>query len=171
MRPGAEGCVATLRRRGYRVLLLSGDTETSVADIAARLGIDEWRAGMTPQEKAAQVQALGDGGATVLMVGDGLNDTAALAGAHVAISPASALDAARVASDIVLMGSDLTPVPEALEVAKQARTRIKENFAVSFGYNVVAVPIAILGFATPLLAALAMSLSSICVTLHALRTR
>ena len=171
MRPGAEGCVATLRRRGYRVLLLSGDTETSVADIAARLGVGEWRAGMTPQEKAAQVQALGDGGATVLMVGDGLNDTAALAGAHVAISPASALDAARVASDIVLMGSDLTPVPEALEVAKQARTRIKENFAVSFGYNVVAVPIAILGFATPLLAALAMSLSSICVTLNALRLR
>lgn len=171
IRPGAQDCIATLQRQGYHVLMLSGDTETAVADIADRLGIDDWQAAMTPAEKATRVAALADQGAKTLMVGDGLNDTAALAGAHVAISPASALDAARVASDIVLMGRDLGPVPEALEVAKRARSRIKENFGISFGYNIVAVPIAILGFATPLLAALAMSLSSICVTLNALRLR
>ncbi|MDF3605545.1 heavy metal translocating P-type ATPase [Paracoccus sp. DMF-8] len=171
MRPGAEEAVAGLRRAGCRVMLLSGDTQTAVADIAGRLGIAEWRAGVTPVDKAEAVTGLGAQGARILMVGDGLNDTAALAAAHVAISPASALDAARVASDIVLMGTDLRPVPEALAVARSARKRIKENFNISFGYNIFAVPIAILGFATPLIAALAMSLSSICVTLNALRLR
>lgn len=171
LRPGAEQAVADLRTAGLRVMVLSGDTQTAVADIAARLGITEWQAGVTPAEKAGYVADLARQGARVLMVGDGLNDTAALSGAHVAISPASALDAARVASDIVLMGSDLRPVPEALAVARSARRRIKENFNISFGYNVVAVPIAISGLATPLIAALAMSLSSICVTLNALRLR
>lgn len=171
LRPGARDCVATLKENGHRVMLLSGDNPHSVADIAQRLGITEWKAGVTPAEKSSEVSRLGDEGAKVLMVGDGLNDTAALAGAHVAISPASALDAARVASDIVLTGIDLSPIPEALIVAQQARRRIKENFGISFSYNIVAVPIAILGYATPLMAAIAMSLSSICVTLNALRLR
>lgn len=171
LRPGAEACVARLLARRQRVLLLSGDAAPVVEDLAARLGIAEWRAGVTPLDKAEAVRALGSEGRHVLMVGDGLNDTAALAEAHVSISPASALDAARTASDIVLMGSDLAPVAEALDVARRARARIKENFAISLGYNVVAVPFAIAGLATPLMAALAMSLSSISVTLNALRLR
>ncbi len=171
MRPGTAECVQGLRAAGYRVMLLSGDTVPAVSEFAARLGIEEWKAEVTPAEKAAEIMRLGADNHKVLMVGDGLNDTAALAGAHVAISPASALDAARVAADIVLLGTDISPISEALEVARRARRRIKENFAISFSYNIVAVPIAILGFATPLLAALAMSLSSICVTLNALRLR
>ena len=171
MRPGTAECVQGLRAAGYRVMLLSGDTVPAVSEFAARLGIEEWKAEVTPAEKAAEIMSLGADNHKVLMVGDGLNDTAALAGAHVAISPASALDAARVAADIVLLGTDISPISEALEVARRARRRIKENFAISFSYNIVAVPIAILGFATPLLAALAMSLSSICVTLNALRLR
>ncbi|MCV2448221.1 heavy metal translocating P-type ATPase [Paracoccus sp. DMF] len=171
LRPGAEACVARLLARRQRVLLLSGDAAPVVEDLAARLGIAEWRAGVTPLDKAETVRGLGSEGRHVLMVGDGLNDTAALAEAHVSISPASALDAARTASDIVLMGSDLAPVAEALDVARRARSRIKENFAISLGYNVVAVPFAIAGLATPLMAALAMSLSSISVTLNALRLR
>ncbi|AGT08223.1 heavy metal translocating P-type ATPase [Paracoccus aminophilus] len=171
LRPGAESCIAQIRATGRRVLLLSGDTEAVVADTAARLGIPEWQAAMTPEEKAHRIAALRADGAQVLMVGDGLNDTAALAAASVAISPATALDAARVASDIVLLGHDLAPVAEALDVARRARKRIKENFAISGIYNIVAVPIALLGFATPLHAALAMSLSSITVTLNALRLR
>ena len=153
------------------MLLLSGDAAPVVADIAARLGIADWRAGVTPAEKAEAVQALTAQGGRVLMVGDGLNDTAALSAAHVSISPASALDAARVASDIVTLGSDLSPVAEALGVARAATRRIRENFAISILYNIVAVPFAIAGFATPLMAALAMSLSSISVTLNALRLR
>lgn len=171
LRPGAVECMAQLRRDGARVMLLSGDRPAAVADIARRLGIDEWHAGVTPQEKAAMVGDLTAEGRHVLMVGDGLNDTAALARAHASISPATALDAARVASDMVLTGHDLSPVAEALSTARAATRRIRENFVISFSYNVIAVPIAIAGFATPLLAALAMSFSSITVTLNALRLR
>ena len=97
--------------------------------------------------------------------------TAALVAAHVSISPASALDAARVASDIVLLGQDMAPIGDATRIAAQATRRIKENFAISILYNVVAVPIALVGLATPLAAALAMSLSSITVSLNALRLK
>lgn len=169
LRPGAAALVAALQARGLPVNLLSGDSPAPVADLARRLGIEDWHARVLPEEKAAFIADLTAQGRRVLMVGDGLNDTAALAGAHVSISPASALDAARVASDIVLMGQDIAPVAEALVIAKQAVRRIVENFAVSFSYNIIAVPVALLGFATPLLAALAMSLSSITVTLNALR--
>ncbi|WP_287882656.1 MULTISPECIES: heavy metal translocating P-type ATPase [Paracoccus] len=171
LRPGAEACVARILASGRRVMLLSGDAAPVVQDLARRLGIEEWRAGVTPVEKAEALRRLRQEGLHPLMVGDGLNDTAALTEAHVSISPASALDAARTASDMVLMGSDLAPVAEALELARSARARIKENFAISLVYNIVAVPIAIAGFATPLMAALAMSLSSISVTLNALRLR
>lgn len=171
LRPGARDCVAMIEASGRKVVLLSGDTPAAVRDIAERLGIKDWQAEVAPDRKAQIVQDLGAHGAAVMMVGDGLNDTAALAAAHVSIAPATALDAARVASDIVLLGHDLAPVADALETARKARTRIKENFAISFAYNIVAVPIALAGFATPLLAALAMSISSITVTLNALRLR
>ena len=105
------------------------------------------------------------------MIGDGLNDTAALATAHVSISPASALDASRVASDIVLLGRDLRPLVDAARVARSATRRIRENFAIAVLYNCVAIPVALVGLATPLVAALAMSASSITVSLNALRLR
>lgn len=171
LRPGAAEAVRRIAASGRRVMLLSGDARPVVAELAARLGITDWQAEIGPEAKAQTVADLASLGHKVLMVGDGLNDTAALAAAHVSISPATALDAARVASDIVTLGSDLGPVAEALEVARAARRRIRENFALSLGYNVVAVPFAIAGFATPLMAALAMSLSSISVTLNALRLR
>ena len=157
------------RQERFNIHRMGGDA--AVARAAAVLGITEFHAGVTPQDKEAQIAALADVGAKVLMVGDGLNDTAALARAHVSISPATALDAARVASDIVLMGQDLAPVAGAIDLAGQARRRIKENFAISIAYNLVAVPFAIMGLATPLMAALAMSISSISVTLYALRLR
>lgn len=170
-RPGAAEAVAALQQAGKRVILLSGDAETPVADLARTLGLSDWRSHALPEEKARQIAALQAEGHKVLMVGDGLNDTAALASAHVSISPASALDAARVASDIVLLGQDLSPLPDALRIAVVARRRIKQNFALSLGYNLVAVPVALLGLATPLIAALAMSSSSITVSLNALRLR
>ncbi len=171
LRPGAESAVAALLAQRKRIILLSGDVEGAVADMARRLGIGEWTSGCLPAEKSARVAELSAAGHRVLMVGDGLNDTAALAAAHVSISPASALDAARVASDIVLLGQDMAPIADALRIAKQSTRRIKENFAVSGLYNVVAVPLALVGLATPLAAALAMSLSSITVSLNALRLR
>ncbi|WP_223633064.1 cation-translocating P-type ATPase [Rhodobacter sp. TJ_12] len=171
LRPGAAEGVALLRAKGKQVLLVSGDVEAAVAKLAQKLSISEWRSGALPAEKAALVADLMGQGRRVLMVGDGLNDTAALAAAHVSISPATALDAARTASDIVLLGQDLAPVGDALRIAKQARARIKQNFAISAVYNTVAVPLALIGLATPLWAALAMSSSSITVSLNSLRLR
>lgn len=171
LRPGAEQLIAALTKRGMPIHLLSGDVPGAVRSLADRLGIANWQAGVLPADKAAFVQGLVAEGRHVLMVGDGLNDTAALAAATVSISPASALDAARVASDIVLTGRDIAPIAEALRVAQKATRRIRENFAISFGYNVIAVPFALVGLATPLLAAAAMSISSITVTLNALRLK
>jgi len=171
LRPGAADAVAALQADNKTVLLMSGDTQAAVADMADRLGIQTWVAEALPEDKAARIRNLTDQGHKVLMVGDGLNDTAALTAAHVSISPASALDAARVASDIVLLGQDLTPIAEALGTARVATRRIRQNFRIATLYNLVAVPLAIAGFATPLIAALAMSTSSITVSLNALRLR
>lgn len=170
-RAGAAEAVDALQSAGKDVLLISGDVEGAVSGLAADLGIYEWTAAALPEDKAARVSDLAAAGKKVLMVGDGLNDTAALAAAHVSISPASALDAARVASDIVLLGNDLSHIPEALEVSRKATARIRENFRIATLYNIVAVPVAVIGLATPLVAALAMSVSSITVSLNSLRLR
>ncbi len=171
LRDGAEECVRTLQASGKEVILISGDTTGAVESLACRLGIGKWVAEALPEDKAKRVRSLTEAGQYVLMVGDGLNDTAALASAHVSMSPASALDAARVASDIVLLGGDLSPIPEATDTAKQAIKRIRENFRIATVYNIIAVPLAVAGLATPLIAALAMSTSSITVSLNALRLR
>lgn len=171
LRDGAEQAVKALKAQGKDVVLLSGDAPAAVADIAARVGIEAWEAECLPMGKALRIKELSDAGRKVLMVGDGLNDTAALAAAHVSISPASALEATRVVSDIVLLGNSLAPIGEATKVAVSATRRIKENFAIAAGYNMIAIPIALAGFATPLAAALAMSTSSITVSLNALRLR
>lgn len=169
LRPGAREAVDALKAQGLRVALLSGDSHAPVAALAASLGIDTWHAGVLPEDKLRHVTDLQAGGAHVLMVGDGLNDTAALTAAHASISPASALDAARSASDIVLLGQALDPLPHALTTARAARKRISENFTLATWYNILAVPLAAAGLCSPLIAALAMSASSITVSLNALR--
>jgi len=171
MRQGAVETVKALQDAGKDVILLSGDTAPAVEALAATLKITRWTAEALPSDKVQRIQNLTDKGHKVLMVGDGLNDTAALTAAHVSISPASALDAARVASDIVLLGNDLDPIADALATAVSATKRIRENFRIATVYNVIAVPFAIAGLATPLVAALAMSASSITVSLNALRLR
>ncbi|SLN10704.1 putative copper-importing P-type ATPase A [Roseovarius albus] len=171
LREGAAEAVEALKTSGKEVHLLSGDSEGAVSELAQRLGIERFEAGVLPAGKVSYINDMSDSGAHVLMVGDGLNDTAALAAAQVSISPASALDAARVASDIVLLGNDLAPISQACETAKSATKRIRENFRIATLYNIIAVPLAVAGLATPLIAALAMSTSSITVSLNALRLR
>ncbi|WP_170417045.1 heavy metal translocating P-type ATPase [Ruegeria atlantica] len=171
LRAGAAEAVHAFRDAGKSVVLISGDTRGAVQSLADKLGIETWIAEALPQDKATHVHDLSDQGRHVLMIGDGLNDTAALAAAHVSISPASALDAARVASDIVLLGNDLSPVADACDTAVKATKRIRENFRIATVYNIIAVPLAVAGLATPLIAALAMSTSSITVSLNALRLR
>lgn len=171
LREGAAEAVGALKRQGLEVHILSGDTASNVRAISEQLACAEWQADVLPEDKANYVSELTQAGRTVLMVGDGLNDTAALVGAHVSISPASALDAARVASDIVLLGASLAPIAAAVTTAGRATRRIRQNFRIATLYNIIAVPLAVAGLATPLIAALAMSASSITVSLNALRLR
>ncbi|MCL3882047.1 heavy metal translocating P-type ATPase [Marivita sp. GX14005] len=171
IRDGAEAVVSDLQGRGLEVILMSGDTTPAVEAFARRLGIGKWIAEALPQDKSARIEALTKSGKHVLMVGDGLNDTAALVAAHVSISPASALDAARVASDVVLLGKSLEPISGALATSQTAIRRIRQNFTIATWYNIIAVPLAVAGLCSPLIAALAMSSSSITVSLNALRLK
>jgi len=164
--------VATeLRAKGYRLMILSGDREAAVAAVAERLGIAEWQAEVDPAGKIARLDALKAEGRRVLMVGDGLNDAPSLAAAHVSLSPVSAAHLAQAASDAVFLGDRLKPVVVALDVSHAAYRLMKQNLWTAVVYNLIAVPIAVLGYVTPLIAAAAMSGSSLIVTLNALRLR
>ncbi len=169
LRPDAVAAVAALKARGYGVEVLSGDRVSAVEVAASSAGIADWRAQVTPAQKTARMQALRAAGKKPLMVGDGLNDAAALAAAHVSASPGHAVEASQAAADVVLQGDALMGLVEAIDVAKSAQARAAENLAFSALYNVIAAPLAALGFLTPLIAAVAMSSSSIIVTLNALR--
>jgi len=169
MRPETAETIAALLADGVDVQILSGDVPKPVQDAAEKLGVKTWIAEATPADKVAVLERLADEGHKVLMVGDGLNDAAALAGAYVSISLASAVDASRVSADLILVGDDLSQVSKSLRLARVAKRRILENFTIAAVYNLIAVPIALLGFATPLMAALAMSGSSITVSLNAMR--
>ncbi|MFO1106734.1 MAG: heavy metal translocating P-type ATPase [Amaricoccus sp.] len=171
LRPEAAATVAALRGAGLAVMLLSGDADRPVAAIAARLGIADWTARATPADKVACLDTLRAEGRRVLMVGDGLNDAAALAAAHVSASPASAVDASRAAADLILTGGSLDRVVSSWRLARLARRRILQNFVFAFGYNIFTVPVAFAGLVTPLFAALAMSGSSLAVCLNAMRLR
>ena len=167
--PSARAAVETLRARGHRIVMLTGDSAENAAAMAEELGIAEVHASVLPEEKIALVERIQTKGKKVLMIGDGLNDTAALAAAHASIAPGSALDASRNAADVVLVSGDLGRIAPALDIARTARARTLGNFGIAALYNAIAVPIAVLGFATPLAAAIAMSTSSITVILNSVR--
>lgn len=169
LRPGAGAAVAALRQHGYTLEIMSGDTQHAVAPVAAELGIETARWGLLPTEKTAHLASLARAGRKALMVGDGLNDAPALVAAHVSIAPGSAADVGRQAADFVFLRSDLESVPFAIAVALAADRLIRQNFAFAALYNLVALPVAIAGYVTPLVAALAMSGSSIIVVGNALR--
>ncbi len=169
LRSGAAEAIMSLRNQGMDLHLISGDGPAATAALAQALGIANWHAGQRPEDKVAYLKTLADAGKHVLMVGDGLNDTGALAAAHASLSPASAVDAARAASDVVMLGKSMAALPELIGTAKQAKSRILENFAIAAGYNAMVIPFAMAGFVTPLLAAIFMSTSSITVLLNAMR--
>lgn len=171
LRPGAAEMVRRAQDAGLPVTILSGDRIDPVRAIAEKLGIADWHAEARPDDKIALLHDRAAAGQHVLMIGDGLNDAGALAAAHVSLAPATALDAARAASDVVLLGGDLSAVPLGLTLAKLARRRMLQNFALAATYNAISIPLALLGFATPLMAAAAMSSSSILVVLNAIRLK
>ncbi|HEU5046455.1 MAG TPA: heavy metal translocating P-type ATPase [Rickettsiales bacterium] len=169
LRPDAADVVREFKRRGCNIVLLSGDREPAVKAVAQALEIADFTAHITPLDKSSRIHALKEKGAKVLMVGDGLNDAPALAAADVSISPSSAIDITQNAADVVFQGEHLMPVIDALHIARTSGRLVKQNFVLSFLYNIIAVPLAIAGQVTPLIAALAMSSSSIIVIANALR--
>ncbi|MBI1212629.1 MAG: cadmium-translocating P-type ATPase [Alphaproteobacteria bacterium] len=169
LRADAAASIRGLSDRGLEIEILSGDRTGPVAEVAQQTGVAHWQANVDPRAKAEHLEALKTHGHRTLMVGDGLNDAAALALAHVSISPGTAAAASQAAADMVLQGETLAPIVEGIDVARSARRRVLENFAFAAIYNAVAVPLAAFGLVTPLIAAIAMSASSLIVMLNAIR--
>jgi Cu2+-exporting ATPase len=169
LRADAPEAVADLKQRRLSVEIVSGDREQAVRELASALGIGDCSAGLLPAEKVSLIAARERAGRRVLMVGDGLNDAPALAAAHVSMAPGTAAEIGRNAADFVFLNESLSAVSDALSVSRRSRRLIAQNFALAIGYNALAVPVAVLGYVTPLLAAIAMSLSSIIVVANALR--
>jgi Cu2+-exporting ATPase len=170
IRPDADAAIARLRRRGLEPRLLSGDAALVVDTVGGALGI-AGQSRMSPADKYQTVDHLSAAGHRVLMVGDGLNDGPAMKRAMVAMAPASATDVSQIAADLVFFGDGLMAVPVAIDAARRTMAVVRQNFALAIGYNLLAVPLAVAGVVTPLIAALAMSGSSLLVVANALRLR
>lgn len=168
LRPDAGETLAALARAGLPASILSGDRAAPVAALARTLGLAA-TAEASPQAKLAALEALKAAGRRPLMVGDGLNDGPALAAAHASIAPGTASDASQQAADAVFIGERLMPVALAVRVARRTMRIVRENFAFSIAYNMLAVPLALMGLVTPLVAAIAMSVSSLVVVANSLR--
>ncbi|MBD3894778.1 cadmium-translocating P-type ATPase [Halomonas sp. ML-15] len=169
LREDAAATVAGLKAQGLAVSLLSGDTPASVSALAAQLGIDDWQAGASPEDKLAHIEARQAAGEQVIMVGDGINDVPVLAGADVSIAMNGATDLARTSADAVLLSPRLGRIVEAIELTRATRRIIRQNLIWSVCYNATALPIAALGVVPPWVAALGMSASSLVVVGNALR--
>lgn len=167
LRPNAALSATSLLTHNH-VEVLSGDRPAIVEKLAQKLGI-AGRGGLMPAEKLERIAELETENRRVLMVGDGLNDTPAMARAHVSMAPASAVDIGRNAADFVFLRNDLMAVPQAISVAREARKLVKQNLVLALLYNAIALPIAVTGLVNPFLAAVAMSASSVVVVVNALR--
>jgi len=168
LRPDYQRAIHWLRDLSISAQILSGDRGQSVVDVACATGLFA-RAGMSPEGKQQAIAMLHAAGHRVLMAGDGLNDGPALAAADASIAPGSASDVGRQAADFVFMGDSLLALPRAVAGARATMRVVRQNFALAIGYNVLAVPLAIFGYVTPLVAAIAMSTSSLIVIGNSLR--
>ncbi|MEL6738069.1 MAG: heavy metal translocating P-type ATPase, partial [Pseudomonadota bacterium] len=168
MRPDARETIKRLSEDGIAASILSGDREEAVQEAAGALGLPA-KGEASPQEKLATLEAFKSKGFHPLMVGDGLNDGPALAAAHASIAPGTASDVSQQAADAVFIGRDLAPVALAITVARRTMQVVRQNFGLAIGYNALAVPLALFGYVTPLIAAIAMSLSSLIVVGNSLR--
>ncbi len=169
LRADAKEVITNLQSLGIKVLLLSGDRQEVTKDIATKLGIENFEGALSPVQKTGIISALKSSGANVLMVGDGLNDAPSLSSATISMSPASAIDITQNAADIVFQGNILKPVVTAFDTAKFSQILVKQNFALAILYNLIAIPLAVAGYVTPLIAAIAMSSSSLLVIANAMR--
>ncbi len=171
VRASSAAAVAALRRLGLHPVLLTGDNARTAAAVGAEVGIDDVIAETLPEGKADVVRRLQEQGHRVAVVGDGVNDAAALAVADLGMAIGRGTDAAIEAADVVLGREDLMVVPAAVELARRTHRTIRWNLVWAFGYNVAALPLAVSGLLSPLVAGAAMSLSSVFVVSHSLRLR
>jgi heavy metal translocating P-type ATPase len=171
VKPSAPAAVAKLRGLGLRPVLLTGDNSATATAVAAAAGIDEVISGALPAAKSAVVTDLEAAGRSVAMVGDGVNDAPALAAAQLGLALGSGTDVAICAADIILLRDDLEVVPDAIKLARATFRTIRRNLAWAFCYNVLAIPLAALGFLNPIVAAATMTLSSVFVVWNSLRLR
>ena len=171
VKPTSAGAVASLRALGLRPVLLTGDNQRTARAVAAEVGIDDVIAEVMPSDKADVVRRLQDEGRVVAMVGDGVNDAPALAQADLGLAIGTGTDVAIEASDLTLVSGDLRAAADAIRLSRRTLRTIKQNLGWAFGYNVAALPLAALGLLNPVLAGLAMALSSVSVVANALRLR
>jgi Cu2+-exporting ATPase len=171
LRPDAKAVIAALQSRGLAILVLSGDRAPAVKACADALGLTDWRAQFRPADKVAFLAELKAQGHKILMVGDGMNDAPALASAYASLSPIIASGITQAAADALFLGDRLDPVTAAVDIARQAKSLMRQNLWFAVLYNSIAVPLAMSGLVTPLIAAAAMSGSSVIVTVNALRAR
>ena len=171
LRPDAASTIARLSREGYATQIISGDRDAVVADVASAVGVTVWSGRRSPADKIVAIEAMRAAGQRPLMVGDGLNDAPALAAAYASIAPITASALSQARADAIFLGEGLSPIADTLATARQARKLMIQNLVLAIVYNGVAVPLAIAGLVTPLVAAAAMSGSSVLVTLNALRAR
>ncbi|TYR35665.1 cadmium-translocating P-type ATPase [Mesorhizobium microcysteis] len=169
LREGAAAAVTALKDSRLSVELLSGDAEEETRRVAKLTGIGQMSGRQRPEDKVSHLETLRHGERRVLMVGDGINDAPALGAAHVSMAPSTAADVGRSAADLVFLGSSLRSVPEAISVARKSMRLVRQNIAISIAYNALALPLAVAGYVTPLVAAVAMSTSSILVVANSLR--
>ncbi|WP_374525013.1 heavy metal translocating P-type ATPase [Sphingopyxis sp.] len=170
LRPDAEAMIEALRGEGVGAMILSGDRAEAVAPVARELGLTAQTA-MSPQDKLAAIGRQSAQGHRVLMIGDGLNDGPALAAGHASIAPGSASDVGKNAADCIFLGDRMMPVVQTIRMARRTQAVVRQNFMAAIGYNIVAVPLAFMGLVTPLVAAIAMSGSSLIVVGNALRLK
>ncbi len=171
VKPGAAAATDELHRLGLRTVLLTGDHEAAARHVADELGIESVRAGVLPHDKVDEVARLQQSGEVVAMVGDGVNDAAALVQADLGIAIGTGTDAAIEAGDITLVSGDPALVGTSVRLARRTLRTIRQNLFWAFAYNVVGIPIAALGLLNPMIAGAAMAASSVCVVANSLRLR
>jgi len=171
IREGAKEAIAQIQASGIKVVMLTGDHKQSALKVAQAVGIENVHAKLLPQEKSALIESFQKNGDIVVMVGDGINDAIALATSNIAIAMGQGADVAISVSDVVLLDEKPQSIYEAYRISKRTFRAVKENLGFSLLYNIIAVPLAVMGFVNPLIAALSMSLSSLVVVGNSMRIK
>jgi Cu+-exporting ATPase len=171
IKAGAKKTITQLKQQGLKIVMLTGDHQQSAASIAGQVGIDIWHHSLLPTDKATLIDQFHEEGEIVVMAGDGINDAVALAKSDIACAMGSGADIAIEVSDVVLLDDKLESLADAFAISKRTFAAVKQNLGFSILYNMITVPLAVMGYVTPLIAAISMSLSSLVVVANSSRIK